>query len=610
MQRIQDSGSNYQFYDHDIKENPPRSLFDLSYIHTSTFRIGALYPVYCQWTLPRSDYTINISNVFRSMPLAVPLMSRLRVFFHFYYSRYSELWDKGKVFVSKGANGQRAVEMPYIDESNTHNESLWRFFNLPQFQNTSIVDGKIVVPDPHDVSALHVSALPFMMYQKIYRDYYLDRNFQFNENGEFDVGWYPDEEEDFRIKGDNFVNHVITPVANLDSIDLTELRYRDFTPDYFISSVPRPQLGEPIGISLAGSSPVMFASNIGSSSEKDYQVYFSHQASGNNEHVGFFASPVDPRVDSSSILGIGSTNARGISIDNNGYYNPSNSTVIFPSGTVGTRGYSPLFVSLNDLSAVTIDQLRLLNCNQIEMEKMARCSDGFYGTFMDAFFGDQPKSAFSMRPQYIGGTYQPIIISDVVQTSATVDTQSQTSVQGNQTGKGFSSDENANIGHVYSDDFGIIMGIMSIMPDTYYAQGIERQWTVKTQDDIYLPDRAGLSMQEIRTKELFASRTDSSANDVILSYQNRYDEYRFRANCVSGYVGDHSQKEFSTYIQTRWFETAPTYSQQFATTKDNVDMEQWFAKNLEPPFIGQIYFDVRAVQPMPYRAIPQGLFGL
>lgn len=604
MQRIQDSGSNYQFYDHDIKENPPRSLFDLSYIHTSTFRIGALYPVYCQWTLPRSDYTINISDVFRSMPLAVPLMSRLRVFFHFYYSRYSELWDKGKVFVSKGANGQRAVEMPYIDESNTHNESLWRYFNLPQFQNTSIVDGKIVVPDSHDVSALHVSALPFMMYQKIYRDYYLDRNFQFNENGEFDVGWYPDEEEDFRIKGDNFVGHEITPVEDLDPISLTELRYRDFTPDYFISSVPRPQLGEPIGISLAGSAPVAFGDPFRVGTDDLSLRYITDFSS----HRGLAMTGLDAQ----GIVGLAPTHSLGFKDDGtrSSEYTTSNNSADNPTAKPIYAYPSAATVTLSDISAVTIDQLRLLNCNQIEMEKMARCSDGFYGTFMDAFFGEQPKSAYSMRPQYIGGTYQPIIISDVVQTSATVDTQSQTSVQGNQTGKGFSSDENANIGHIYSDDFGIIMGIMSIMPDTYYAQGIERQWTVKTQDDIYLPDRAGLSMQEVRTKELFASRTDATANDVILSYQNRYDEYRFRANCVSGYVGDHSQKEFSTYIQTRWFESAPTYSQQFATTKDNIDMEQWFAKNLEPPFIGQIYFDVRAVQPMPYRAIPQGLFGL
>lgn len=600
MQRIQDSGSNYQFYDHDIRENPSRSLFDLGHIHTSTFRLGALYPVYCQWTLPRSDYTINVSDVIRSMPMTVPLMSRLRVFFHFYYCRYSELWDKGKVFVSKGANGQRIVEMPYIDVSNTHNESLWRYFNLPQFQSTSIVDGKIVVPDPHDVSALHVSALPFMAYQKIYRDYYLDRNFQFDENGEFTVGWFPDEEEDFRIKGDNFSGHEITPVEDLEPIDLTELRYRDFAPDYFVSAVPRPQLGEPVGISLAGIAPVsLFGTNLA--------LEYARNGSETNPDGlnGLFLR----NRDTTELFGIGPSNSNGYAVVSDalrrGHYTFSGSGDSFSLNPI------PFTADLQNISAVTIDQLRLLNCNQIELEKMARCSDGFYGTFMEAFFGEVPRSAHSMRPTYIGGTYQPVIVSDVVQTSSTVDTATQTSVQGNQTGKGFASDENANIGHIYSDDFGLILGIMSIMPDTYYAQGIERQWSVRTQDDLYFPDRAGLSMQEIRQKEIFADRENSEdSNEKIWAYQNRYDEYRFRQNYVTGYVGDSSMKDFSAYIQTRWFDSSPTYSQQFATTKDNIDMEQWFAKNLEPPFVGQIYFDVRAVQPMPYRAIPQGLFGL
>ena len=584
MQRIQDSGSNYQFYDHDLKFTPGRSVFPLDHIHTSTFRIGALYPVYLQWTLPDSDYEIRISNVFRSLPMTVPLMSRLRVFFHFYYCRYADLWDKGKVFISKGANGTTNTEMPYIDECNTHEESLWRYFNLPQFQNCTVSNGAIVVPQPHDVSALHVSALPFMAYTKIYRDYYLNRNFQFDENGNFTVGWYPDEEEEFRIHGSQWSDHEITPVEDLDSIDITLLRYRDFAPDYFVSALPKPQLGEPIGISLAGTVPV-------------------------NTIIGTSISDDKPVLSEAEVV---NNITKGVNINNSIAYQVG--STLYSNSLEGTS-FNPkvqpnFYVDLSSISSVTIDQLRLLNCNQIELERMARMQDGFYGTFMKGFFGEVPKSAYSSRPEYIGGTYQPIIVSDVVQTSATVNTQSQTSVQGNMTGKGFSSQENGYIGKCHSDDFGIIMGIMSIMPDTYYTQGIERQWTVKTQDDVFLPTRSGLSMQEIRQKEIFASRTDSEANDTIWAYQNRFDEYRYRQNYCTGYVGDSTKTEYFAYIQSRKFDSAPTYSQSFATTEDNIDYEQWFAKKLEPPFIGQILTECRAVEPLPYKAIPQGLFGL
>lgn len=600
MERIKDSGSNYQFYDHQIEASPARSLFDLSYIHTSSFRIGALYPVFVQWTLPKSDYRINISNVIRSMPMTVPLMSRLRVFFHFYYCSWTQLWNKAQAFVTRTATGKSNIEMPYISECNTHNESLWRYFGLPQFQNTTIVDGKIVVPEPHDVSALHVSALPFMMYQKIYRDYYLDRNYQFNSNGEFDVGWYPDEEEDFRIQGSGVALNSITPVEGLDPIDITVLRYRNFAPDYFTSALPKPQLGEPIGISLAGNTPVLM--QLGDSvytlrnnrqvfeiSEDPYSYVNNNLEFFNNDDDKFLVNGVN------SVLG-----------SNNAYsFDPVRLNSTSLQGRSGTISNHNLYVDLSNISSVTIDQLRLLNANQIEMERAAKC-DGTYGSFMQAFFGVKPKSSKDMRPTYIGGSYQPIIVSDVVQSSSTTNT----SVQGNQTGKGFSSDERANIGSFYSDDFGIIMGIMSIVPDTYYDQGIDRDWTVKTQDDLYFPDRAGLSMQEIKLKELFAARTNTNQNETIFAYQNRFDEKRFRSNIVTGYVGDSSQLEYSKYIQTRHFNTPPTYSQSWVTMEDNIDYEQWFAKKLEPPFIGQILIEDRAVQPLPYKGVPSGLFGL
>ena len=592
MERIQDSGSNYQFYDHQIEASPARSLFDLSYIHTSTFRIGALYPVFVQWTLPKSDYKINVSNVIRSMPMTVPLMSRLRVFFHFYYCSWTQLWNKAQAFVTRSTTGKSNVEMPYISECNTHNESLWRYFGLPQFQNTTIVDGKIVVPDPHDVSALHVSALPFMMYQKIYRDYYLDRNFQFNSDGDFDVGWYPDEEEDFRIQGSGIALNSITPVADLDPIDLTVLRYRNFAPDYFTSALPKPQLGEPVGISLAGTAPINInvVDSAGNSFVKPLQ--YNSVLDGNyvKNNVGYFIVPNGTAGTTEKFMAM-PNNVQGAYQAESGIYNPST--------------YNTLAADLSNISSVTIDQLRLLNANQIEMERAAKC-DGTYGSFMKAFFGVVPSSSKDMRPTYIGGSYQPVIVSDIVQSSSTTDT----SVQGNQTGKGFSSDENANIGSFYSDDFGIIMGIMSIVPDTYYDQGIDRDWTVQTQDDLYFPDRAGLSMQEIKLKELYADRTNTTQNDSIFAYQNRSDEKRFRSNIVTGYVGDHSQLEYSKYIQTRHFDSAPTYSQSWVTMEDNIDYEQWFAKKLEPPFIGQILIEDRAVQPMPYKGVPSGLFGL
>ena len=82
-------------------------------------------------------------------------------------------------------------------------------------------------------------------------------------------------------------------------------------------------------------------------------------------------------------------------------------------------------------------------------------------------------------------------------------------------------------------EYGLIMGIMSIMPRSAYSQGIDRQWLRQTKYDFYFPEFANLSEQAIERCELYATNVEAE-NKTLFGYQGRYDELRFKRNQVCG----------------------------------------------------------------------------
>ena len=72
-----------------------------------------------------------------------------------------------------------------------------------------------------------------------------------------------------------------------------------------------------------------------------------------------------------------------------------------------------------------------------------------------------PSHWSSHNPDYLGGTYQPVVFSEVLQTSP-----ASSGTLGTVGAKGISSSQGF-VGRFHADDFGISMCLMSIMPDTY-----------------------------------------------------------------------------------------------------------------------------------------------
>lgn len=638
MARVKDSGSNYQFFQGSPKANVSRSMFDLSHINTLTAELGKRYPVWTQHTLPNEDYNIDVEAVARVVnPPVVPLMSRQRIFFNTWWLSYNQLWKNAQLFFDKGRTTQQnskanAMTVPTITLKG------WKRGSLADFLGFNFA-----VTDPKNEKDFTMSALKFMAYIRIWRDCYLNQRIyatwlQSKADGDGSLTedekamykvlnefLFPIDDADFRIGSTQWDNLV----QNEDAMNFLfkELKYADFADDYFTRSQLTPMYVSDSDIPKIDYSitDARFSLRDGSFDKtypNGYNFNFDENQKYNDNVIG--AEIIDLSK-FKYLTGYSSETFQTHYVAPNNY--PANlSDIQFYTGnthindnnnevnslSISSLNQANFVKALNNTvqlsgvaSSITIDAIRQCESATLILEKMAK-TDGSYGQYAKAFFGERPKSAYDYRPTYVGGSYQSIVYSQVLNTTS--------DNQGKVTGIGISSGS-GNIGKFHSDDYGIFITIMTIMPDTYYCQGLQREDTYEVAEDFYLPERAQLGMQAVLQKEIYNQSDDvANENDKVWGYQNVYDELRYRANEVHGDVADvgstagSSGASFSPYIQTRYFTSAPTLTPSFLTTEKNINND-WLSIANEVPFIVQIANKVKAVRPLPYRAQP-ATFGM
>lgn len=221
--------------------------------------------------------------------------------------------------------------------------------------------------------------------------------------------------------------------------------------------------------------------------------------------------------------------------------------------SAGTK--TALELNTIDLSTATtfnVADLRRVFQIQIWMERNSRC--GYrYVEFLGAHFNVSPRDETLQRPVYIGGAKVPCIVSEVLQTSKT-----DTSPQGNMAGHGISVSRDF-IGTYHAREYGIIVGILKVMPRaSYSSQGINRQWLRASKYDFPFPEFTHLSEQAVLQGEIYADTT-ASHNNVVFGFQGMYDECRFKPDIVCGDMRD----TFDYWHCSRKFSAAPVLNQAF-----------------------------------------------
>lgn len=607
-----DSGSNYKFGDKMESPKCPRSLFDLTHLNSLTIKnAGIMVPLTYWETLPGDDFDISIDTLLRVMPQVVPLYSRQRLYVYGFYSPYATLWNNWQVFMDKGFTGNVTKTIPILKHGNNIDplvnfptipippDSFGDYMGLPINMDPTKLFGSSSDP----TNNAHLSALPFMMYLRIYRDYFMNKNHYIN-----DRVLLPDDDSRFRLDDNgvllsasdqgksfyfnltNVSTYGVTYDNNLGKYNFN-LFVHDFPDDYFTSALPFTQRGTatPLNASATGLSAntVLDFSN---------SKFFNSVLPGQAQQILAGATDSNPGPFAP---------ATGLSTAND-----LNSKMIMELN----KGIASTSISGTATLSIFLEDIRKLAIQQQELERLAR-TDGSYLEFGLTFFGEKPRNAYDYRPIYIGGTYKNLAFTEVLQTAGSTVGAAQTtgstdSPLGAYAGHGITGISNGRIGHIHCDDYGLIMIVACVMPDVYYSQGLDRVLTDSLQSEKYLPERALLGLQPILNKELYyAGNNGNSLGDdnYLWAYQNPFDWLRYMPNKIHGKIADSTNNSFFPYTQSRKFTSLPNWGPAFANASpSNVRKDYLFAPS-EDAYSAQFKFNIRAVRPLPYKATPAQL---
>lgn len=556
----------------------PLNRFDLSFDRIGTFKMGKLYPVICKEMLPGDRFRVRTDSLVRTMPLSSPAFGRLRMYIHYFFVPNRLVWDHWEDFITGGESGEDTHVPPYVQWSDlvggdfqarsksdsagnwtyTPEDGLVAAFGLPvqPYAGSNVVEAGVA----NGISTTApVSALPFRGYRLIWNEYYRDQNV----------------DDELPIATDKDGKYLIDGIgdAGFKASIFGDLLSRRWLKDYFTSALPTPQRGPDVQLPIVGEGGTIQA-------DGPLKLMIQNQGTGSTTTSSSVFTP-DLNV------GLGNTTGIGISssVDDQFPVEKDHTDLMYASGLTTAGG---------SVVAATINDLRRAIALQRFYEISARAGSRYIETIM-GHFHVRSSDARLQRPEYLGGGVTNIDIGEVLQTSAT----DQTSPQGNMAGRGFGIGR-SNQCTYRAEEHGYLFGIMSIIPEPYYYQGIDKEWTRQSRVDYYWPSFAHLGEQEIDKSELSVGTSDGETDTYgkLFGYAPRYAEYKFSKNIITGLLrGSLANWTFARKISdpnlNAAFLEVPQVNNPFAVQDEETDK-----------FIIWFYNDIRALRPMPFFGTP------
>lgn len=557
---------------------PKRNKFNLSHEVKLTGDMGFLYPIMCEPVLPNETWRIGLNTLVRFAPLLAPIMSEVDVYAHAFFVPSRLLYSSWEDFITGSHNGNKLSE----DEMPPYPVRRVQATLLQQGGDLLVQHGQLAdylgfqtyTNAAKELSGVTQSNyynfddMPFRCYHKICDDFYRDENL---EEPVFDEMWY---------------HTGISRITNLTGNNVVRqmsLRRRAWRKDYFTSALPFPQKGDDVLLPLQGTASVV-GDNALSSTAVVNNGYMKFTADGGN-----FDSAANAFWNADGrLMGSGMSATPG---DKAAVYNGG--LAIYPKSIA-----SHLSVDLSSATSTTINELRRAYAAQRFLERRAVGGTRYIEQNF-SMFGAKSSDGRLQRAQYLGGVKQPVVISQVLQTSSTTD--STPSGYESPLGQPAGTANSIGGGKLFTasfEEYGYIMVLLSVVPRADYIQGIPRKYLKTDPYDFYWPQFAHIGEQPIKNQELFfdiKKSTDGGPNDPnngTFGYSPRYSEYRFINNSVHGDF----RGSMAFWTMARQFDGFQNLNAQFIQCKPTTDV---FSVNVGHHLWMQVGLNVSALRPMP-----------
>lgn len=545
-----------------------RSKFSLSNYHLTTAEMGTLFPVNVIDVLP-GDSIQQVSNVFMRMsPMLAPVMHPIQIRLHHWFVPYRLIWDDFEDFITGGPRGVSTPEFPTLRLTSAFSgkNTLTDYFRLP-VSTEGPQAGKF---------GIHVSALPYRAYALIWNNFYRDQDLQ--EEIPINYGSGEDTSANYPLQRVSWKKDYFTTARpwTQKGVEVTV----PITPDNGRSFYYRGQIKVVVVNGQNGSpGPDKLCDWITTNITVDVLKPFLKRGL-----VGY-AGEIEVnrlKVDI-TIASVNEVNA------NQSTASITKTSCSFADG-MATAFYDYQSEIVTGQGSVDIRDLRLASALQRFEEARAKYGSRYNEFLM--YLGVTPQDARLQLPEYLGGGKQIMQISEVLQTA-----EGQDSGVGTMRGHGLSAGKTRRY-RKFIPEHGVIMTLMSVLPDPIYMQGVNRMWLKRVKEDFYHHELANIGMQEVYQQELYTYYdigTKFPPERTIFGYQERYDEYRHAHSGVSGDFRD----TLDYWHLARKFDSAPVLNGSFVQANPT---KRIFAEQTTNPLWIMVQNSVQARRMMSKRA--------